>query len=39
MGALYSSHYLILILAFQVIAGVLLLVNRYVPLAVAVLGR
>jgi putative oxidoreductase len=38
MGALYVSHYLWVILAFQVIAGVLLLVNRYVPLAVAVLA-
>src|SRR6266699_7124151 len=38
MGALYVSHYLWLIFAFQVIAGVLLLVNRYVPLAVAVLA-
>ena len=38
MGALYVSHYLCLIFAFQVIAGVLLLVNRYVPLAVAVLA-
>src|ERR1700724_4899206 len=38
MGALYVSHYLLVIFAFQVIAGVLLLVNRYVPLAVAVLA-
>src|SRR2546428_11710611 len=38
MGALYVSHYLWVIFAFQVVAGVLLLVNRYVPLAVAVLG-
>jgi putative oxidoreductase len=38
MGALYTSHYLWVIFAFQVIAGVLLLVNRYVPLAVAVLA-
>jgi hypothetical protein len=38
MGALYVSHYLSVIFAFQVIAGVLLLVNRYVPLAVAVLA-
>jgi putative oxidoreductase len=38
MGALYVSHYLWVILAFQVVAGVLLLVNRYVPLAVAVLA-
>jgi putative oxidoreductase len=38
MGALYASHYLWVIFAFQVIAGALLLVNRYVPLAVAVLA-
>jgi putative oxidoreductase len=38
MGALYASHYLWVIFGFQVIAGVLLLVNRYVALAVAVLA-
>lgn len=38
MGALYASHYLWVIFAFQVIAAVLLLLNRYVPLAVAVLA-
>ena len=38
MGALYASHYLWVIFAFQVIAAVLLLINRYVPLAVAVLA-
>ena len=38
MGALYASHYLWVIFAFQFIAGLLLLVNRYVPLAVAVLA-
>ena len=38
MGALYVSHYLWVIFAFQLIAGVLLLVNRYVPLAVAMLA-
>jgi putative oxidoreductase len=38
MGALYVSHYLWVIFAFQVAAAVLLLVNRYVPLAVAVLA-
>jgi putative oxidoreductase len=38
MDALYVSHYLWVIFAFQVIAGALLLANRYVPLAVAVLA-
>jgi putative oxidoreductase len=38
MGALFVSHYLTVIFAVQVIAAVLLLVNRYVPLAVAALA-
>ena len=38
MGALYVWHYLWVIFGFQVIAGVLLLANRYVPLAVAILA-
>lgn len=38
IGALYVSHYLWVIFAFQLIAGVLLLINRYVPLAVALLA-
>ena len=38
MGVLYVSHYLWVIFAFQVVAGALLLMNRYVPLAVAVLA-
>ena len=38
MGALFASHYLSVIFAFQIISAVLLLVNRYVPLAVAVLA-
>src|ERR1700723_944493 len=38
MSALYVSHYLWVIFAFQVVAGILLLVNRCVPLAVAVLA-
>jgi hypothetical protein len=38
MGVLYASHYLWVIFAFQLIAAVLLLVNRYVPFAVAVLA-
>jgi len=38
MGALYVSHYLWVIFGFQVIGGLLLLVNRYVPLALAVLA-
>src|ERR1700692_1477361 len=38
MGALFVSHYLIVIMAVQVIAAILLLVNRFVPLALAVLA-
>src|SRR6202163_1327826 len=38
MGALYASHYLWVIFAFQLVAGVLLLANRYVPLALAILA-
>jgi putative oxidoreductase len=38
MGTLYASHYLVVIFTFQIIAAVLLLVNRYVPLAVAMLA-
>ena len=38
MGALFVSHYLALIFAVQVVGAVLLLVNRFVPLALAVLA-
>jgi putative oxidoreductase len=38
MGALFVSHYLTLVFGLQVVAGVLLLANRYVPLALAVLA-
>ncbi len=38
MGALYVSHYLTVIFAVQVVGAVLLLVNRFVPLALAILA-
>jgi putative oxidoreductase len=38
MGALFASHYLVLIFGVQVIGAVLLLANRFVPLALAILG-
>ena len=38
MGVLSASHYVWVIFAFQLVAGVLLLVNRYVPLALAMLA-
>jgi uncharacterized membrane protein YphA (DoxX/SURF4 family) len=38
MGALVVSHYLIPVFALQVTAGALLLANRFVPLALAMLA-
>ena len=38
MGALFVSHYLTVIFGVQVIGAMLLLGNRYVPLALAVLA-
>ena len=38
IGALISSHYVYLVSGTQVFAGVLLLINRFVPLAVALLA-
>lgn len=38
MGALFVSHYLTLIFAVQVVGAILLLANRYVPLALALLA-
>jgi hypothetical protein len=38
MGALYVSHYLAVVFLVQLIGGILLLVNRYVPLALMLLG-
>ena len=37
-GAIFGSHYWIVIFGVQVIGGVLLLVNQFVPLALAILG-
>jgi putative oxidoreductase len=36
--ALYLSHYLVVILVLQIVPAVLLLINRYVPLALTLLG-
>lgn len=36
--ALMQSHYVLVVSATQLVGGVLLLVNRYVPLALALLG-
>ena len=38
MGALFLSHYLVLIFVLQIVPGVLLLANRFVPLALTLLG-
>lgn len=38
IGALFLSHYFWVVAAIQVAGGVLLLVNRYVPLALVILG-
>ena len=38
LGVLVASHYWSVVAFFQLVCGVLLLVNRYVPLALAILG-
>jgi putative oxidoreductase len=38
VGALSASHYLYVIAALEVVSGVLLLINRFVPLALTLLG-
>lgn len=38
LTAIFASHYVFVIGGLQVIGGVLLLVNRYVPLALTLLG-
>jgi hypothetical protein len=38
VGALFVSNYLVAVFAFQLVAAVLLLVNRYVPLALTLLA-
>lgn len=37
-GALGSSHYMYVVAFFQVVPGALLVINRYVPLALVLLG-
>jgi putative oxidoreductase len=38
MGALFISHYYWVVAALQIVGGLLLLVNRFVPLALVLLG-
>jgi hypothetical protein len=37
-GALFVSHYLVAVFGLELIAGLLLLANRFVPLAIAILA-
>ncbi|PYJ40535.1 MAG: hypothetical protein DME86_11810 [Verrucomicrobia bacterium] len=38
VGALYVSHYLVVVFLVQLIGAILLLINRYVPLALTMLA-
>ena len=38
LGALFVSHYYVVVFALQFIGGVLLLAGRYIPLALIILG-
>ena len=38
LGALFVSHFLVVVFLLQLVPAVLLLVNRYVPLALTLLG-
>ena len=38
VGAMFRSHYILFVSALEVISGALLLANRYVPLALAILA-
>ena len=38
VGALFMSHYLVAVMFIQLVGGILLLANRYVPLALTFLG-
>lgn len=38
IGALFVSHYLVIVFLVQLVGGLLLLANRYVPLALILLG-
>jgi putative oxidoreductase len=37
-GAMFASHYIVPVFLLEVIAGVLILANRFVPLALAILA-
>jgi hypothetical protein len=38
IGAMFGSHYLAVVFVLQIIAGALLIANRYVPAALTILG-
>ncbi len=38
IGALFASHYLVAVFLLQLTAGILLLANRFVPIALVLLG-
>jgi hypothetical protein len=38
MAAMFASHYMVPVFAFQLIGGLLLLINRYVPLGLTILA-
>jgi hypothetical protein len=38
VGALFVSHFLVVVFLLELVSGALLLVNRYVPLALVLLG-
>lgn len=38
MGAMFASHYIMAVGAFEAVGGLLLLINRYVPLALCLLA-
>ncbi len=38
MGALFVSHYLVVVFLLQLVPAILLLINRYVPLALTLLA-
>jgi hypothetical protein len=38
LGAMYVSHYSAAVSALQIIGGALLLIGRYIPLALTILG-
>lgn len=37
-GALFTTHYILIVGIFQVVSAILLLINRYIPLALTILA-